>query len=195
MVSRFFGPRVVITPVTEKHAGLIVMPPRAGRHNHVLGTVLYLGDGKTPGSDKVTKSQVKVGDTVLIQTNDYMINACTFKDHNDVLCLNVHEGDIVAKTSDLVIKLETFQVVGHWVLVKMFNAPSKSVLVLPDNAKEPTSEYTRFRLVQLGSLCSVTPAVGNEVVVDKGRITPIQLQSETYFYMNEAGLLGEVIDG
>jgi co-chaperonin GroES (HSP10) len=194
MVSKFFGPRVIITPVSEKHEGLIVLPPGAGRHNYILGRVLYLGDGKVAGSDKVTEFQVTGGDTVLIQTNDFMVQSCSFTDHAGNLCLNVHEGDIIAKMSSLVIKLETFQVVGHWVLVQPFQAQRKSVLVLPDTAKEPTSEFTRFKLVQLGALCALKPTIGNEVIIDKGRINPIQLQSETYFYMNESCMLGEVID-
>ncbi len=193
MQMRFFGPKVVITPVTEKHEGLVVVPPGAGRHNYILGTVTHLGDGKTTGSDKVFESDLKVGDNVLVQTNDYMVQACTFKEEGK-LCMAVNEGDVIAKLTSLTIKLDTFNVVGHWVLLKPFTK-FKSELVLPDTVKDDaTSEFTRYTLVQLGSKAQIRPTVGNEVIMDKGRVMPIQIQNETYYYANENSMLGEVYE-
>jgi hypothetical protein len=183
---RFLGARVALLPVDEQYEGLIVRPPVVSRRNYALGRVLGLGSTRDG-------FEVKAGDIVLLQVNDFMVDACAFKDkHSGKVCLSVPEGDILAKISSQVVKLETFRVVGNWALVREVKAESTSPIVIPETVKAPL-EFSRFEVVQLGALCEVKLEPGREVVVDKRRLNPLELSGETYYYLNDASILGEVV--
>lgn len=188
---KLFGPRLVITPIKEKYDGLVVLPPGMGRRNHILAEVVAVGDGRQ-SDGKPYASEFKTGDIALIQTNDVILNAYSFK-HGGKDCLTVMEGDVVAKVMSPTVKLETFKIAGYWALLEPFMNELKSKIVLPDNLVE-TSEHQRFRLVQLGSRSEVRPELGSEVICDKSRLNPFQIQDATYFYVPTSSLVGQLCD-
>jgi co-chaperonin GroES (HSP10) len=190
---KVFGPRVAIQPVTEEYKGLVVLPPGVGRNNHAIGKVISIGDGKMPDGKPPFETELKVDDIVMFQVNDYMMQATQFA-YNKETCLNLHQGDMIAKLSAREIKLKTFEIIGRWALVQPFTSRAvESRIVLPQNL-ENTSEFQRFRLVQQGSRARLDAVEGDELIIDKGKLNVLQIDGTTLFYVDNNAVLGVVFE-
>jgi co-chaperonin GroES (HSP10) len=189
---KVFGPRVVIRPVQEEYKGLVVLPPGMGRNNHSIGEVIKLGDGKISGKPDWV-SELAEGQIVMFQVNDYMLQSTSFT-YNKQACLNLSQSDMIARLTDKVVKLKSFTVLGYWVLLQPFTTRSKeSRIVVPGNVQE-TSEFQRFRLLQKGSKTELDVEIGQEVIVDKGKINVLSIDGTNLFYMASTYVLGATED-
>lgn len=189
---KIFGPRLVIKPVTETYDGLVVLPPGVARNNHIIGEIVGVGDGRMPDG-KVLTTELKPGDVVMLQANQYVLQAAVFR-YKDGDCLNLHWNDMIIKLSSRTVKLSTVSMLGRWSLVESFTTPFKnSPIILPGNLVD-TSEFTRYRMVKVGPDAGIDVAPGDEVIVDKGRINVLQIDNKPYFYVSSEFLLGVVFD-
>lgn len=181
-----FGDRVVLLPVEEKFETSIVLP-QTRNQQHMLGRAIAVG----PKASEF----IREGDVYLFQvamdprTGNAMVPVHGAGD-NQVLVQ--HWRDLIATVTKDVIKLETFHVVGHWILLEAVKLDT-GMIVLPDNRPTDPTE-TNFKVAQLGSPFEGL-APGDVVVVEKGRCNPFELKlpngdPKQYFYIDKQFVYG-----
>jgi len=184
-----FGDRISIIPVDESFEGKIEMP-QTREKVHDLGQVIAVGNGKVNGSDKLREIFVKEGDLVLFQTNAMMVfNATTVIEGKSVLTL--HQGDLIARLTSTVVKLENFNVIGKWILVEPFS-PRTSVIVTPENAPSAMLEE-RFKVTQRGNAVRDEIKVGDELILERSRCNRFDLNGEKFAYISDDSVYGVVL--
>jgi len=175
MNIRMLGHRCLVEhyrPKTSKSA-IIIPDASQEKDTHRFGKVVAVGDGIF--RDKpVQKPVVKVDDTVMFQINQVMEN-CQKYVIEDRHFMNLHQGEIIGRLTGGDITVENFEMVGEFVLLKHFyRQPKGSEIVLPESAlRQSASDFIYFRVILKGGGVNKPFDVGDEVVVNYGKLTPI----------------------
>jgi co-chaperonin GroES (HSP10) len=183
---KLFGDRVLVEQVKAKQ-GTIYVPENEYDLSRI-GRVVTVADGTRPGRDPVNML-VKEGDLVYFQTNMVMQSNLMY-DMGDEIYMNLMQAEIVAKLDSNDITLDTFHVIGDWVLCKPFMKDGPVGIVLPEASKKAMAVY--FRLIDKGSTVDLDINEGDELVLTHGRAQPFQIQKEDYVYIHKNEIHGIV---
>jgi co-chaperonin GroES (HSP10) len=176
MSIKLFGHRVLLKhEKLESSKGNIIIPDVAGKHDlNRTGRVKVIGDGKVrnavTGSFEVKPALVKEGDMVMFQINDIMKWAQIYRHgKDDLIWMLQHE--LIARINGKDSNMETFEILGDFVLVKPEIRKLGEGLVLPDSIKSP--DMIHYTVKQIGCTVDLPISVGQEVICNHGRINPI----------------------
>jgi len=183
-----FGSRVALKVVEEKHEGLIVLPPGTGRKSHLLGSVVSVS--KTVDGAPARDTQLSPGDTVLFQSNDYMLQQAAYESPS-FSGIVLHQNDMVARLKSAKVTLKNFEMLGRWLLVEPFTSRKDSPIIIPGNI-DNTNEMQRFKLVQKGAWVDYDLAPGTELILNKGQVNALSIDGKSYCYISSEGVLGAV---
>lgn len=185
MNFKLFGERVALEPVEQTYSGKVVLPQSAARVFD-LGRVVAIGDGKV--KDKTVPLRVKVGDTAVFQANMMVAHNCRHDFGPKSKFIFLLQQDLIAVLHGTEIKLERFQVVGHWVLLQPFDEVT-GIIKTPDTATRPA----RYRAVQVGE-DAPAELLDKEVIVEKTRVSKISIGDRELAFIHQANVMGVVED-
>lgn len=164
MNIHLFGNRVLVEYVPPiKKRGRIILPDIAEKHDtHRMGIVKVVGD---------ECKLVKVGDTVCFQVNDVMTWAQVYKQlaDGDPL-IHLLETELIGRIHGDTISLETFEVLGDFILVRPEVRRPESSIVIPDQATL-TPDMLHYILEQKGQTVDLPIEKGQEVIINHGRVS------------------------
>jgi len=175
MNVKLFGHRCLVEFHRPKTKTTIIIPDIAQNTNtHRLGIVRFIGDGRPKRTDAPIPSLVKEGDVVMFQINGMMEATQKFVFGNKHY-LNLLQGDLIARINGDDVSADNIETLGDYVLLKHFiRQQPGSTLFLPDSAvRQSAPDFIYFRVVQKGTTVDLPVEVGNEVVVNFGRLTPM----------------------
>jgi len=182
-----FGDRVVLKAIEEKFDTEILLP-QTRNIRHMLGKSVAI-------SPNAGKAGFEVGAIYFFQVAmDPRTGAPLVPVHGggDDQVIVQHWRDLIAKLSRDVVSLETFNVVGQWILLEP--EAEQGLIVRPDNQPLDPAEVN-FKVVQLGQPFEGL-SVGDSVIVEKGRCNPIELKrdgkSNQYFYVDRQFVYGVI---
>ena len=147
---------------------------------HVLSEVVALGD-KCKG--------VGAGDIVLWQNNGIIERNCRyFMDGVPIFVL--FRSDLIARLANKMVKLDNFQVLGEWCLVRRV-VKQPNLIVLPEAVQESNQDLViKFILEQKGAEVTTEVELGDELIVDRTRSNPIKINKESFYYIHQSSVLG-----
>ena len=176
MNVKLFGHRCLVEFHRPKTASKIIIPDIArNTDSHRLGIVRVVGDGAVKGKDTPEPSLVKEGDVVLFQING-MMEATQKYVLDGKHYMNLLQGDLIARITGDDMTVENMEMLGDYVLLKHFiRQRPGSTLFLPDSAavRQSAPDFIYFRCAKKSATVNLEVAVGNEVVVNFGRLTPL----------------------
>lgn len=163
MQIKLLGNRVLVkyVPAAQKR-GRIILPDVVGKHDtHRLGIVQNIGP---------ECKQVKLGDTVCFQVNDVMSWAQIYKQlANGEPMLHLLESEIIGRITGEEITLETFEVLGDYVIVRPEVRRPASNIVIPDQVAL-TPDMVHYILEQKGPTVDLPIVKGMEIIMNHARI-------------------------
>lgn len=202
-----FGHRCLVEFYRPKNNGdcrIIIPDATQSVDTHRYGIVRYLGDGvqRLPsGETKQAASLVQVGDVIMFQINQvmeatqgYALNGKTF--------MNLLQTELLAVFPNGEINYENMQMLGDYLLLQHFIRQSAdSRLLLPPGVnRQSMPECIHFRCVKKGSTVPEEIAVGDELLLNYGRLTPMFMvkagssKQEEYCYTHKIWVDG-VVEG
>lgn len=179
------GENIAVTMVEEQMEGEIILPQNK-YVRHELGRVLAVGDGKyRTGENK--SMWVAEGDIIMYQLGGPQVTNAAYKiDETPIRVF--HQGDAIAKLKTNKITMENIQILGNWVLLRV--ETQKGLIVIPDQAQPP--ENFKFYLEQKGEGVTLDIALGEEVLPERGRCAPVEINNKTYVYTHQDYIRGVV---
>jgi len=180
-----FGENIAVTMIDEQLEGEIILPQNKFVR-HELGKVLATGDGKYR-TGETKPLWVKPDDIVMYQLGGPQITNSTYKFDNQPIRL-FHQGDAIAKLKTNKITMDNIQILGDWVLLRV--ETQKGIIIIPDQAQPP--ENFKFYLEQAGAGFKLNIAVGEEVLPERGRCAPVDVNGKTYVYTHQDFIRGVV---
>jgi co-chaperonin GroES (HSP10) len=184
-----FGERVFFEPVEEELTGSLALPERINKA-YELGRVLLVGDGKSKdvlGNVKETKLVVKPGDIIWFQVIPQMAANCAVRIRGKTY-LNVLQHDLIGRLKNTEVRLENFEILGHWVLLDTFEDPTETKIIIPDTVNE-THKSLRYFVRQKGEFVD-NCQVGEEVIIEKRAATLVAFNNVPYFYIDGRHITG-----
>jgi co-chaperonin GroES (HSP10) len=176
MNINLFGPRCLVEFHRIKSASKILIPDSAQeRDSHRFGIVRYIGDGKLKGKPEPKPALVKEGDVVMFQINNIMEATQKFVLDGKTY-MNLLQDELIARVIGEDVTADNLEMLGEYALLQHFlREQIGSKLLLPDSAQMRTSspDFIYFRCIKKGSLVDKAVNVGDEVVVNFGRLTPM----------------------
>lgn len=164
MQIKLLGNRVLVkyVPAAQKR-GRIILPDVAEKHDtHRLGIVQNVGP---------ECKLVKPGDTVCFQVNDVMSWAQIYKQlANGEPMLHLLESELIGRITGEEITLETFEVLGDYVIVRPEVRRPESAIVIPDQAAL-TPDMVHYILEQKGQTVDLPIVKGMEIIMNHARIS------------------------
>lgn len=184
-----FGDRVILEPLVEQFETSIVIPETRSV-SYMIGRALAVG--------KKAEEAIKVGDIYMFQVAmDPRTGAPMVPTHGaaDNQVLAQHWRDLIAVVSRTVINTETFNVVGHWILIEPEIRANTSLIQVPETAQQDPSTV-KFKVAQI-AMPYEGLEVGDEVIVDRSRCNPFSLKqpgstSKGYYYVDRQFVYGVV---
>jgi co-chaperonin GroES (HSP10) len=178
--------RIAIVKTDEQYEGIVVMPSNSNQQ-HKLGIVIAAGAEITTG--------VEIDDIIVYQVNA-MFEAGITHLINETSVLFMHQGDAIGKLTSKIVTIDSFQILGDFILLDEVRIQKIGNLYLPDSALPPPE----FRVLQLGATVknSDDPLVqsieiGDEVYIDRTRATGIRIGMKTFFYLPKTYLHGKKV--
>jgi len=186
------GENIAVTMVEEQMEGEIILPQNK-YVRHELGRVIAVGDGKyrqdpssaTPIPDRTI--WVKPGDIIMYQLGGPQIGNAAYKLDEQPIRI-FHQGDAIATLKTNKITMENIQILGNWVMLRV--ETQKGLIVIPDQAQPP--ENFKFYLEQKGAGVTLDIAIGEEVLPERGRCAPIDINGKTFVYTHQDFIRGVV---
>jgi co-chaperonin GroES (HSP10) len=180
-----FGENLAVEMIEEQMEGEIVLPQNK-YVRHEIGRVLATGDGKyRTGETKPV--WVKPGEFVMYQLGGPQINNAGYKlDEKPIRIF--HQGDAIARLKTNKINMENIQILGDWVLLRV--ETPKGIIVIPEQHTPP--ETFKFYLEQKGENFKLDIAIGEEVLPERGRCAPIEINGKTCVYTHQDFIRGVV---
>jgi co-chaperonin GroES (HSP10) len=175
MNVKLFGHRCLVEFYRPKTASKIIIPDSAqNTDTHRLGIVRFVGDGVLKGKATPEPALVKPGDVVMFQINGMMEATQKFV-LDGKHYMNLLQGDLIARINGEDLTAENMEMLGDYVLLKHFvRQQPGSTLFLPDNAvRQSAPDFIYFRCVKKSTTVDLAVEIGNEVVVNFGRLTPM----------------------
>jgi co-chaperonin GroES (HSP10) len=183
-----YGERVALLPVPEEYEGRIAVPDgHKSSKTHDLGQVAWIGDGMVDGKQR--KMFVKTDEIVMFQMNAILGTNYVYKVKGKVVLI-IQQSDLLARLTGKVIKLDTFEILGHWILARAFASTAISTIQIPD----AHMKKDRFQVVQAGS--EVTNCKkGDWIIPNMQFCNALEIGSQgDYFYLSDNYVYGIVED-
>ena len=175
MKIKMFGPRCLVEHYRPKSGKSAIIIPDATQQvdTHRFGKVVVVGDGRLK-NQLVEKPLVSVGDVVMFQVNQVMLDTQKFVIENRN-CMNLLQSEIIGRLRGDDITVDNLEMVGDYLLLKhFFRQPEGSKIVLPDGLmKQSAPDFIYFNVVLKGSTVDKPVNVGDEVIANLGRLTPL----------------------
>ena len=170
---KLFGVRVALKQIDEEVTGSLFIPSIVKQ-----GALYELGKVWAVGPDATFASE---GDTVVFQMPDMVKKSTTYRMSTDGERFTViHHLDVLAILHKPIMAIEHFEIAGNWVLAEMIVNKPAGGLELPENYRTELEDI-RIRIVQLGrGVTDVEYAVGQEIVCEKTRCNPINLEKTDF---------------
>ena len=186
------GENIAVTMVEEKLEGDIILPQNK-YVRHEMGRVIAVGDGKyrqdpasgTPTTDRAI--WVQVGDIIMYQLGGPQIANAAYKLDGQPIRI-FHQGDAIARLTTNKITMENIQILGNWVMLRV--ETQQGTIIIPDAAQLP--ENFKFYLEQKGAGVTLDIAIGEEVLPERGRCAPIDINGKTFVYTHQDFIRGVV---
>lgn len=188
-IEKLYGKRVALQLAEEESEGLIVPPPTQMRM-HVLGKVIAIGQ---------EVEEIKVGDVVFFQKVIHPFGNQQQDPFGDTKRYDLNgtptfielANDMIARLSAMKIKLDTFETLGDWVLCRKKIVEPSKLIIVPDTAEQANQDImVEFRVEQVGSTCDLEVETGQELILDRGRANPIQIENTEFVYVHKNFVLG-----
>lgn len=173
MNVKLFGHRCLVEHHKPKTASKIIIPDTVqNTDSHRVGIVRFVGDGCFRGKEK--SPLVKVGDVVMFQINNIMQATQTYVLEGKH-CLNLLQDDLIARIDGDDMGVDNLTVLGDYVLLKHFMRERPgSTLFLPDDVmRQSAPDFIYFRCMKKGGSVTTDFKVGDELIVNFGRLTPM----------------------
>lgn len=185
------GDRIILSPVEEEFVSNILMPEVRHRQFQ-LGKVVAAG----PKASEIFKEEDLLIFQVIqdLRTNRPLVSKYTDKDGEHIV---QHYKDMIGRLKGPVVKLEDFEIVGDWVLLRAEQAKKTAGnLLLPENLRDSSStdEFTKYYVVQKGGTVNHGLTPGQEVIVEKTRCNPIGLSGKVYYYVDKSSIYATVME-
>jgi co-chaperonin GroES (HSP10) len=176
MKLNVFGNRVAVSPVTEKTTGKIVLPEN--RHK------MYLLGKVEKANQAEDQTVCYPGNLVLFQTNSTSEPVVISGEKVSFL----HPGDVIGILKSEVISIENFQIAGNWIMVEPVKSIQEGKILLPENVEH----CFKFSVFQVGSTVKIGVSPGDEIVLERNRLTPIQIEGREFGYIDQAFVFGKI---
>lgn len=178
MNIKLFGPRCFVEFYRPKSQSRIVIPDIAQNgDSHRMGIVRFIGDGRVKNKDVPEPSLVKEGDIVLFQLNGVMETTQKFVLEGKHY-MNLLQSELIARI-DGDLSEDNLTMLGDYVLLKHFTREQPgSKLVVPESVAKSLPEFIYFRCLKKGSTVDLPIKVGDEIVANLGRLTPLFIVSQ-----------------
>jgi len=184
------GERVALIELDEEISGTIVVP-QSRQKAYELGKIVAVGSGKVPSIEKPFDMYVKEGEIVLFSIPAQLRQSSTYVIDGARTCV-VHQNDVLGRLSSMKVSIDTFEILGRWVLLTCFVDKKDSIIEIPDTAQLPVEDF-KFRIEQVGSGASELNMVkGDEVVVERTRCSTLEIDGSKYFYIDMSFVYGKV---
>jgi len=175
---KMFGPRVLLEKFKPEGTGKIVLPDTAGATDtHLLGKVISTGDGKLRDG-KSTEMFVKDGDVVMFQTSDVISYTQTYRNADNKMLVHMLQGDLIARINGTVINIENLEILGEFLLIRWELRHTDSPIILPENVGARTPDMFAFYVEQKGGAVDLEVNVGDEVILNNGRLNVILITGD-----------------
>ncbi len=191
---KLLGDYTVARPLTPKEEeriaeGAIVLPQTATKAASI-GIVVETGSAPaSPGKAPPLALNLKKGDVIWFQvTQQWLFGRQAVV--NGELIMTLNNQDVIGRidAESMRLSLQTFEPMGRWLLLDPFiDAPQGSVIVVPD-AVANNSKNLRYRVAKAGSLVT-NIAIGQEVIIDRRYANPVQMGTESLFYLDASFVL------
>lgn len=183
------GPRIAVVDVEEQNTTGILFPDNAGRA-YVFGQVFALGDNLVAGVKK--PYHFDIGDVVVFQANPMMMANCRFEVDGQKFLL-ILQSDALAKFKNgkAEMSLDSIEMAGEWVLCSIETHSMVGGIHIPDSAKTSTRPPS-FRLVKAGPYSEIDYPVGTELMVERTRVTSMQIGNLRYGYVHKDCCYGAI---
>jgi len=205
MNVKLFGPRCLVEfhrPKADASRKIIIPDAAQQRDTHRMGVVRCIGDGRVKGKDEPVPALVKEGDLVLFQSNDMMLATQKFV-LDGKHYMNLLQSELLARINGDDINVDNMEMLGEYVLLKHFiRQEAGSTLFLPDSAvRQSAPDFIYFRCAKKGTTVTAEFNVGDELVVNFGRLTPLFVvrqkldgttENEEFCYTHQAWIDGVV---
>lgn len=180
---KLFREMIAVKSAKEEVKGSIIMPEnRLIRHD--LGEVVSIGDGHYRTGENKT-IWVKPGDLIMFQLGGPQQNNSLYKINGESTRV-FHQGDAIARLKTNLVTLENFEILGDWVLLTV--AIDQGLIVVPEKVASP--ETFKFHLLQKGAGFKLDIEIGDEVIPERGKCAPIEVDGKTYVFTHQDFLHG-----
>ena len=173
MKIRMLGHRCLVERYKPKSESTILIPDAAQTEaTHRFGKVVAVGQGTKDG--KVLPMLVQEGEVVFFQMNQVMEATQKYAREGKAY-MNMLQTEVVGKLkSGDRVAVDNVEMAGDYVLLKHFVKDQPGRLLLPDSViRQNAAEFIYFRVVKVGPEVTKPFKVGDEVIVNFGRLTPI----------------------
>lgn len=175
MQVKLFGHRCLVEFYRPKSSSKIIIPDAAQHHDsHRTGIVRCVGDGKVKDKDEPRAPLVQEGDVVMFQINGMMEATQKFV-LDGKHYMNLVQDDLIARLTGEEVSVDGLEMLGDYVLLQHFvRSQPGSTLFIPDNAvRNSAPDFIYFRCLKKGTTVDSEFDVGDELIVNFGRLTPM----------------------
>lgn len=188
-----FGDRVLVKNIEETVSGNLVVPQTRHRA-YEIGEVVSLGDCRAWSGDSITETTplVKIGDYVWFQLNPQVAFGLNTVRLEGVTYLALMQHDLLAHLTKPTVTIDNFQILGYWLLLTLVEeARPDSVIALPDSVERLDVRNYRYTVAQRG-VKATNVEVGDEVLIETSRATPVQIGDQKFMYIDSRHILGKI---
>jgi co-chaperonin GroES (HSP10) len=182
---KLLGENIAVIMVEEQMEGELILPQSKFVRNE-LGRVIAVGDGEYRTGERKTM-WVHPFDIIMYQLGGPQINNAVYKLDDQPIRI-FHQGDAIAKLKTSKITMENIQILGNWVLLRV--ETQKGTIIIPEQHQLP--ENFKFFLEQKGDGVTLDIAIGEEVLPERGRCAPIDINGKTFVYTHQDFIRGVV---
>jgi co-chaperonin GroES (HSP10) len=157
-----------------KSESTILIPDAAQTDaTHRFGKVVAVGQGTTK-EGKLLPNLVKEDEVIFFQMNQVMEATQKYAREGKAY-MNMLQTEVIGKLkSGDRVAVDNVEMAGDYVLLKHFVKEQEGRLLLPDSLiRQNAAEFIYFRVVKMGPEVTKPFKVGDEVIVNFGRLTPI----------------------
>lgn len=189
---RLHGERVAMVEVPEEVDQSLIALPSERTRQWAVAMVVAVGDGQI--GDEVRVAPTTVGTYVLLQASPLMMTQCRCRIGGETAFV-IPWGDVIGNLAGPKVSFETFQLAGRWVLCQVQLPDMAGNIFLP-NGSQTSGEVPRYTVLQKGPAAEDWYAIGDEVIVNRGRATVIQFgvgrEKKLCVYLDRQDVFGVV---
>ena len=177
MNIKMFGHRCLVEhhKLPRSKSNLMIPDVAGEKDTHRIGIVRVVGDGivRHKGETKEVPHVVQVGDVVMFQINQIMQATQTYIGEGRC-CMNMLQGEIIARIKGDEASFENIEMVGDYVLLKSSVKKNNNLIVIPSSVSvQKNSDFIALECAKKGTSVEAPYQIGEELIVNFGRVTPL----------------------